>query len=646
MQKPDISIVIVNYNVKDFLKGCLDSIENAKSGFEVQTIVVDNNSNDGSVEALAPQFPSVEFIALKENLGFAKANNLGFEKAGGKYILILNPDTILSENTLEKMYSYMENHPETGIAGCKVLNADGTFQLACRRGFPTPWAAFTKLFGLQKLFPNSKLFAKYNQTYKSIDETYFVDAVIGAFMFARREAFDDIHGFDADFFMYGEDLDMCFRATQKGWKVAYVHETSIIHYKGESARRSSMNDVKEFYRAMEIFVQKHYGKSSLFLGFLKLGIWLRSGIAYFNKFRRDILLILFDLLAVNFSLLLATKIRFEAFLAFPDYAYPTVFVVISLVVFFAMVLSGEYFERRRQIRKAVFSLLVSFFLLSSLTYFFKEFAFSRGVLLMTIGFSIFLSSGFRIFLGLIDKIGGKDSDKRIAIAGINKNTELLISKIQASSRKNLNIIGIIGKKQNAGKISSHFPFLGNVEQLPEIIEKYKLQDIIITDLSFSKNDIMKTLSAVSNPNVKFHIAQQYDEFVSSQIMNEISGLAPTAPQANYSKFRNKALKRSIDIALSFLGLTIGFPILYLLVRGKTYKLKKIWKVFTGKYSFVGAFELENEKPAAKPGLTGLAHISKPEALPRETVNKLNEYYFQHYSISLDIDIFLKYIFRK
>ena len=344
MYKNDISIVIVNYNVKDFLFQCLKSIENSKTDLKIETIVVDNNSNDGSIEFLKPNFPGVKFFALKENIGFGKANNLGFDNADAKYILILNPDTLLNENTLQVMYNFMEQHSEVGIAGCKVLNGDGTFQFACRRGFPTPWNAFCKLFGLNKFFPKSKLFASYNQTYRNVDETYYIDAVIGAFMFTRKDLIDKLNGFDKDFFMYGEDIDLCLRAFKAGSKTAYVHTTNIIHYKGESTKRSSINEVKHFYEAMSIYAKKHYSKSGLYLFSLKAGIALRFVIAYLSKFKKSIATILFDLLTVNFSLLFATKIRFGDYFNFPSYAYPTVFIVSSLVVFISMVSIGEYFE--------------------------------------------------------------------------------------------------------------------------------------------------------------------------------------------------------------------------------------------------------------------------------------------------------------
>ncbi|MGA2298516.1 MAG: glycosyltransferase family 2 protein, partial [FCB group bacterium] len=367
----EVSIVIVNYNVKDLLLQCLRSLQQVSGELRTEVIVVDNHSLDGSVAFLKPLFPAVNFIELKDNLGFSKANNIGIRQATGKYVLILNPDTILEEDTLSVMYNYMESHPEVGLSGCKVLNPDGTFQLACRRGFPTPWASFCKLFGLQKLFPKSKLFARYNQTFRSVDETYYIEAVMGAFMFIRKEILDKISGFDEDFFLYGEDIDICWRIIREGWKNAYVHTTSIIHYKGESTRRSSENDVKHLYKSMEIFAGKHYSSSSLFLLFLRTGILFRSFIARIIKYRRDVFLLLFDLLGINISLILGTKIRFGDYFNFPPYAYPTVFIVLSLVMFASMVAVGEYFESKPTIRKSVFALMISFFILSSLTYFFN-----------------------------------------------------------------------------------------------------------------------------------------------------------------------------------------------------------------------------------------------------------------------------------
>ena len=645
--KPQISVIIVNYNVKDFLLQCLKSIENARGKLSVEIIVVDNNSNDGSIEFLKPIFPMVKFVGLETNIGFGRANNLGFKEAAGKYILVLNPDTILEENTLEIMYDYMENHPETGVSGCKVLNPDGSFQLACRRGFPTPWVSFCKLFGLQSVFPKSKLFARYNQTFRNPDDTYNIDSVIGAFMFIRREVFERNGGFDESFFMYGEDLDFCYRANESGWKTAYIHLTSIIHYKGESTRRSSINELRHFYNAMEIFSKKHFASSVFILLFLKTGIILRSIIARLLRNSSQLAIILFDILAVNFSLIAATKIRFGEFFNFPDYAYPTVFIVITVAMLFSMLAIGEYFETKPSSRKASFGLLITFFILSSLTYFFKEYAFSRGILLMTIGFTIVLSALFRSLLVLARKLKGKEADRRIAFIGYNLQTERIISAIQASDVRNADLTGIIVTRNRDDDANINLPVIGDIDYLPKIIDDYRLHEIIITDTAYSPNDIIRLRRDIFKPDVRFHIAREYEEVLASRIINDLLGIEPTLPRLNITILRYRIFKRLADIFISFFALTIGMLVIFLLARQRKEKIKKLFFVLTGKLSLVGYYENSGEKPDfGKPGLISLALISKPERLSAEAIRRLNNYYLQNYSLSLDVDIFLKYLLRK
>jgi O-antigen biosynthesis protein len=646
MQEKDISIVIVNYNVKDFLLQCLKSIKQASVGLSVQVIVVDNNSSDGSVDYLEPLFPGVEFIRTPKNLGFAKANNTGFEKAYGKYVLILNPDTILAENTLKVMYDYMENHQEVGISGCKVLNPDGTFQMACRRGFPTPWASFSKLFGLQKLFPKSRLFAQYNQTYKSIDETYYIDALIGAFMFARKSVIDETGGFDTAFFMYGEDLDLCYRASKSGWKIAYVHETSIIHYKGESTKRSSINELKHFYEAMVIFTSKHYSGSGFFLLFLKLGILFRAGIAQLSAYLSSLIFIIFDVLALNGSLLLATKQKFGAFFAFPEYAYPTVFIAASITLVLSMIAAGEYFDVKHTIRKSFFGLMLSFLVLSSLTYYFKEYAFSREVLIMTIVFTSILVFISRVAVSGLKKYQERLTFSRIAIVGNYDDSEKLINYIRNSSSVNSEIVGII----NTGKdviTGGNLPVLGNIDYINKIIDDNLINEILITDNNINSNDIVKFVAAQPKKPVRYHIAQQFDDFIFSRIVSEISGIEPTIPEVSISRLRFRIIKRLLDIFLAIVSLTIGMP--FLLMRNKSNKsyFKKLWLVFIGKYSFIGIYKFDGyEHDFGKEGIIGLAHLGSPASLTPEAISKLNDYYLINYSLSLDMDIILKFIFRK
>lgn len=617
----------------------------ASGGINAEIIVIDNNSSDNSVEFLKPLFPSVKFIALSENIGFGRANNIGIEQAKGEFLLILNPDTIIEEKNLRVMLDFMRSHPETGIAGCKVLNPDGSFQLACRRGYPTPWASFCKLFGLQKVFPKSRLFAKYNQTFLSIDETYNIDAVIGAYMFCRADAIRAVGGFDTDFFMYGEDLDLCWRVSRIGWKITYVHATSIIHFKGESTKRSSINELKHFYSAMEIFAKKHFGRSRIFFSFLKAGIYARSALAYLNKHQRAVGLILFDIASINFSLILATKLRFGEFFNFPPYAYPTVFIAVTLALMTSMTAVGEYFEHKHTIRKSVFGLMISFFILSSLTYFFKEFAFSRGILLMTIGFTILLSSGARSLLSLFDKLAGKEADKRVAILGINENSKSLIEQMNISASRNLILAGVIGN--NAAEVAEfNSPYLGSKDYLARIIDENNIREVIITDKSFAIEDLKKTAAEISRTGVRFHIASEYDEVIALRIIGDITGEQTALPKYNLHIWRNAFLKRAFDITISLFLLTIGIPLVYLLFREPVKILSKIYQVLKGRFSFVGIYPTTLDKPKWKPGLIGLAHIGNPDRLSAKAIDNLNEYYMRNYSFSLDIDIILKYITRK
>ncbi|MCJ7552663.1 MAG: glycosyltransferase family 2 protein, partial [Ignavibacteriaceae bacterium] len=259
----DLSIIIVNYNVKVFLQNLLDSIQKASSGIQTEVIIVDNASDDGSIEFLREKYPQIKLIVNKTNLGFGKANNIGLKEAKGKFILFLNPDTIVAEDTFSKMIEFFNQTPDAGLAGCKILNPDGTLQLSCRRSFPGPWTSFTKVTGLSTLFPKSKIFARYNLTYLDENQTYEVDAISGSFMMIRKEVYDKVGGFDEQFFMYGEDLDLCYRIQKAGHKVYYVHSTQIIHYKGESTKRSNIDETKVFYKAMHLFVKKHLSTSFL-----------------------------------------------------------------------------------------------------------------------------------------------------------------------------------------------------------------------------------------------------------------------------------------------------------------------------------------------------------------------------------------------
>jgi hypothetical protein len=273
-----LSIIIVNYNAGRLLKGCIDSIYKESTITPFDVWVVDNNSMDASVPMVQQNFPQVNLIENKENVGFARANNQAITKCTGNYILLLNPDTLVLQNAIEKVVDFMEANPTVGICGCKVLNEDETLQLACRRSIPTPGVAFFRLTGLSRLFPKSKIMAKYNLTYLNPDEPNEVDAVSGAFLMIRRETIDEIGLLDESFFMYGEELDWCFRAKKVGWNVVYYPDARIIHLKGECSKTNSRKAAYEFYHAMYLFHKKHFSSkyNPLFNFIVYAGIFLKA----------------------------------------------------------------------------------------------------------------------------------------------------------------------------------------------------------------------------------------------------------------------------------------------------------------------------------------------------------------------------------
>jgi N-acetylglucosaminyl-diphospho-decaprenol L-rhamnosyltransferase len=286
-----LSVIIVNYNVKYFLEQCLCSVRKATGELamvsgenNVEVVVIDNQSTDGSIEYLQPRFPFVHFIASQVNLGFSKGNNLALQKVTGKYILFLNPDTILPEDAFVKCIQFMDAHADAGALGVYMVDGAGQYLKESKRGFPSLWVSFCKMSGLTKWFPNSKLFAGYYMGHLSKDLTQRVDVLSGAFMMVPKQALEKTGGFDEQFFMYAEDIDLSYRLQQSGFTNYYLPDCRIIHFKGESTRKNSRY-IKLFYRAMVQFVQKHYqGEFAwLYTGLLEAMIWLRAAVTVVSR---------------------------------------------------------------------------------------------------------------------------------------------------------------------------------------------------------------------------------------------------------------------------------------------------------------------------------------------------------------------------
>jgi len=283
----ELSVIIVSYNVREYLKNCLYSAIKACVEIKGEIFVVDNNSGDGSVEMVRNEFPEVIIISNTVNKGFSAANNQAIKQAVGQYILLLNPDTLVEEDSFSKCLAFMKNHPDAGALGVRMVNGQGRFLPESKRSLPTPATAFFKTFGFSSLFPGSRLFNRYYLPQVDCTETSVTEVIAGAFMFIRREALLKSGLPDEDFFMYGEDIDLSFRILQAGYQNYYFPEVQIIHFKGKSTSRDSYNDIFNFYNAMRIYSGKRHKEKFSILYFLIIpAIYFREGLSIISRFLR------------------------------------------------------------------------------------------------------------------------------------------------------------------------------------------------------------------------------------------------------------------------------------------------------------------------------------------------------------------------
>ena len=274
-----LSIVIVSYNVRAYLEQCLQSVQRALEGIEGEVWVVDNLSSDDSVEVLKRDYPWVRLIVNQENLGFSRANNIAIRQSSSDYVLLLNPDTVVAEDTLRGVLQFMDAHPEAGGAGVMMHNADGTLAPESRRALPTPWVAGLKMLGFTK---------RYYMSHLPWDKPGRIDVISGAFCMLRRKAIDQVGLLDEDFFMYGEDIDLSYRLLKGGWQNWYL-PFSIVHYKGKSTQKTDYRYVHVFYQAMLIFFRKHYSHLSVFFTLpVKIAIYFRAFIALIDLLRKKL----------------------------------------------------------------------------------------------------------------------------------------------------------------------------------------------------------------------------------------------------------------------------------------------------------------------------------------------------------------------
>lgn len=645
----ELSIIIINYNVKEFLQNLIHSLQKALSKITHEIIVVDNASDDGSVEFIREKFPQINLIVNKTNVGFSKANNEALKVSKGKFILLINPDTIVSEDTITKMIDFINQYPEVGLAGCKILNPDGSLQLACRRSFPGPWTSFCKVTGLSTLFPKSKLFAKYNLTYLDENSTYEVDAISGSFMMMKREAYEKVGGFDEQFFMYGEDLDLCYRIQKNGYKVFYYPGTQIIHYKGESTKRSSLDETKYFYNAMNLFVKKHFSSFYLVEIILRSAIGFRKIFAFLGRRKLSLIAVLLDIVFFNTCLILAEKLylRFTQWHGFPEFSYPLILVIPVSIHIIAAALIGVYRKNSFSVLRNTGAILISFFIISSLTFFFKQFAYSRAVFLITYIFLLTSLTLWRIILKLFFKVGLEftPSRKRTLVVGTNKTAAMIADKLQKKFVDDHIIQGFIGySHKDIGNELEGYEVVGSIDNINKVIADKKINEVIFSPDELSYNKMMSIVANNTSDGVDFKlIGSNLDFLVGKASVSVLEDIPLIDISLNISNPISRLIKLLMDYTLGFFALIFIYPLIYLISKTDHQKsdfrkfILGIPSIFSGKVSLVGPQNQSEESKIflGKKGLTGLWYLEKGTA---NSTEKLDLIYARNQNIWLDLEI--------
>jgi GT2 family glycosyltransferase len=606
--------------------------------------VVDNNSVDGSVELIREKFPQVHLIANKQNVGFSKANNQAIRESKGKYVLLLNPDTVVQEDTFTKVIGFMDAHADAGGLGVMMLDGKGVFLPESKRGLPTPSVAFYKIFGLSALFPKSRAFGKYHLGFLDKEKTHEVDVLSGAFMLMRKETLDKVGLLDEEFFMYGEDIDLSYRIVKGGYKNYYFPETRIIHYKGESTKKSSVNYVFVFYKAMVIFARKHFSQrnAKTFSLLINMAIYLRAFIAVFFRFVKAIFVP-----ALDFALVLAglfvMKFFYEKNVVFKEggnysealisIAFPAYVLIWQLMIY----LSGGY-DKPVRLYRIIRGIVVGTGLILIIYSLLPEaYRFSRALIL----FGALWTTVSYLLLRLVLHIGKArgynlrtEKTKNILIVGSEEEFER-VSKLVKMSNVHPDFIGYV---DITGNNTQHHAYSGSIADLEEIILVYSIDEVIFCAKDLPSQTIIDFMLKLVSLNIDFKIAPPESISIIGSNSIDTAGDLYVIDTNSVNKPHNKRKKRIFDICVSVL-LFLFFPIIILFQKRKLHFLSNIFSTLIGIKTWVGyGKEMEKELPKIKPSVLSPADKLQDKELSKETLKKLNIVYSKDYKLENDMSI--------
>jgi len=472
-----LSIIIVNYNVRYFLEQCLQSVEKAIQNIDAEVFVVDNNSPDDSIAMVKNQFPQVKIIANKINVGFSKANNQAIDQSKGEYVLLLNPDTVIEEDTFENCINFMDKNPNAGGLGVKMIDGNGKFLPESKRGLPTPSVSFYKISGLSTLFPKSKIFAKYHLGYLEEDKINEIEVLSGAFMFMRKSVLEITGYLDEAFFMYGEDIDLSYRIIKAGFKNYYYPKAKIIHYKGESTKKGSLNYVFVFYNAMIIFSKKHFAKKAkMFSFFINIAIYLRAFSAILIRFITRVKLPLNDVIITLLCILIVNYLK-------PSFGFPN-----------QLNLTNKYN-------------LIDIF-----------------IAVLPFSFGFFITKNYSKFISIKNTLHYfnrlkfyKNTTKKVILTGKENFVQKLKMKLEKSNH--LNKIWAVKEDNSANAIQN---YIGKLYQLPDLIDIYKINEVIFSSKDLKYKDMINEMSLSKNKDVDYKITLNSKFIIGSKTIEKIN----------------------------------------------------------------------------------------------------------------------------
>lgn len=640
---PKLSIIIVSYNVCHFLEQTIRSIlRSSLNKTDYDVIVVDNNSSDSTCLMMEQQFPNILLVANTQNTGFSKANNQGIAIAKGAYVLLLNPDTVLAEDTIETCTAFMDKHPKCGALGVRMVDGSGKFLPESKRGLPTPKASFYKIFGLAKLFPKNKIFGQYHLNYLPEFEINKIDVLSGAFMFMRKEALEKAGCLDENFFMYGEDIDLSYRIQLAGYDNYYLPTTTIIHYKGESTKKDSVNYVKVFYQAMFIFAKKHFALHINFATGLLIyaAIYFRAFISVAKQVIKALWPAFLEFL-VLYSIYLGITRYWEVYNKYvTGGAYPTSYFyqhlpAYVLVLILGIALGGGYkkFFSGKHLWRGIFIgitslILVYAFLPENLRY-------SRAILIL----GAFLGLGAVAFLRfmlnvLLHKRFALDNYKQNQVVFVGSEKELIVAKeLLFPYAKEKVLIGRISPTEIENNT------LGNLVELRKIIDFFKVNEVILSAKSLGNKQIIELLALDYLQRLRVKILPPDASFIIGSFSKHTQGsiYSKTKPYS-IQQVQTKRQKRRFDI-ISSLALLAVYPLI--LLKGKSHITRHVLNVLIGKKTWVAYPQGGNDLPKLKEGIILLHSDKNSESFTESTM----AYYATNYHWRMDLEALITAVLK-